>query len=90
MPTPALLLAMLHVSNRVSDLIFSRGSLPHVEVNGQLVPVKIPGLQMLAPEDTRRISAELIGSNKQATATLQEQGSYDISLQLPRPMSWRG
>jgi len=31
-PTPALLLAMLQVSDRVSDLIFSPGSLPHVEV----------------------------------------------------------
>src|SRR6266446_5411050 len=33
-PTPALLLEMLHVSTRVSDLIFSPGSLPHVEVSG--------------------------------------------------------
>src|SRR6266851_435246 len=72
-PMPALLLAMLHVSNRVSDLIFSPGSLPHVEVSGELVPVKIPGLQILAPEDTRRIADELIGGNKQALAALQEQ-----------------
>src|SRR5260370_29507149 len=53
-PTPALLLAMLRVSNRVSDLIISPGSLPHVEVSGQLVPLKIPGLQLLTPDDTRR------------------------------------
>ena len=38
-PTPALLLAMLQVSSHVSDLIFSPGSHPHVEVSGQLVPV---------------------------------------------------
>jgi twitching motility protein PilT len=86
---PALLLAMLHVSNRVSDLIFSPGSLPHVEVSGQLVPVKIPGLQVLAPEDTHRISNELIGSNKQAIAALQEQGSCDISYSLPGQCRFR-
>jgi twitching motility protein PilT len=88
-PMPALLLAMLHVSERVSDLIFSPGGLPHVEVSGQLVPVKIPGLQVLAPEDTRRISDELIGSNKQAIATLKEQGSCDISYSLPGQCRFR-
>jgi twitching motility protein PilT len=82
-PTPALLLAMLRVSHRVSDLILSPGSLPHVEVSGQLVPVNIPTLQALAPEDTRRISVELIGSNKQATTALQEQGACDISYSIP-------
>jgi hypothetical protein len=56
----------------MSDLIFSPRSVPHVEVRGQLVPVKIPRLQVLAPEDTRRLSDELIGSNKQTIATLQE------------------
>lgn len=88
-PTPALLLAMLRVSNRVSDLILSPGSLPHVEVSGQLAPVKIPALQTLAPEDTRRISVELIGSNKQATAALQEQGACDISYSLPGQCRFR-
>ncbi len=88
-PTPALLLAMLRVSNRVSDLIISPGSLPHVEVSGQLVPVKIPGLQLLTPDDTRRISQELIGGNKQALATLQGQGSCDISYSLPGEARFR-
>lgn len=88
-PTPALLLEMLHVSTGVSDLIFSPGTLPHVEVSGQLVPVKIPGLQMLAPEDTRRISDELIGGNKQAMATLQEQGSCDLSYSIPGQCRFR-
>jgi Tfp pilus assembly pilus retraction ATPase PilT len=51
--------------------------------------VKIPGLQVLAYEDTRRISDELIGSNKQAVATLQEQGSCDISYSLPGQCRFR-
>src|ERR1022692_5028335 len=75
--------------NRVSGLMFSPGNVPHVEVSGQLVPVKIPGLEVLAYEDTRRISDELIGSNKQAIATLQEQGSCDISYSLPGQCRFR-
>lgn len=82
-PTPALLLAMLQVGARVSDLIFSPASLPHVEVSGQLVPVKIAGLTALTAEDTHRIAKELIGSNQQAMAALQQQGSCDISYSLP-------
>lgn len=88
-PMPALLLAMLHVSSRVSDLIFSPGTLPHVEVSGQLVPVKIPGLQVLTPQDTHRISDELMGSNKQAIASLREHGSCDISYSLPGQCRFR-
>ena len=82
-PTPALLLAMLKVESRVSDLIFSPGSLPHVEVSGQLVPVKAPGLQALSPDDTHRIAQELMAGSKQATASLQQQGSCDLSYSLP-------
>ena len=87
--TPALLLAMLRVSKGVSDLIFSPGSLPHVEVSGQLVPVKTPELTILTPEDTRRIAAELIAGNKQAASMLQEQGSCDISYSLPGQCRFR-
>jgi len=88
-PTQGLLLAMLRVSPRVSDLILSPGSLPHVEVSGQLIPVKLPGLTMLTPEDTRRISEELIGPNEQATATLRQQGSCDISYSIPGKTRFR-
>jgi twitching motility protein PilT len=80
---------MLHVSDRVSDLILTPGSLPHVEVSGLLVPVKIPALHMLTGEDTCRISAELIGSNKQAAAALKEQGSCDISYSIPGQCRFR-
>lgn len=73
---------MLNVGTRVSDLIFSPGSLPHVEVSGQLVPVKISELQALTAEDTHRIARELVGSNQQAMAALQQQGSCDISYSL--------
>src|ERR1700681_180362 len=88
-PTPALLLAMLQVSSHVSDLIFSPGSHPHVEVSGQLVPVKMPGVPVLSPGDTQRIAQELIGDNKQALTTLQNQGSCDISYSLPGTARFR-
>jgi twitching motility protein PilT len=82
-PTPALLLTMLKVSSKVSDLILSPGSFPVVEVSGKLVPVKISGMGPLTPEDTRRIAYELIGPNKQAIDTLQNMGSCDISYRVP-------
>jgi twitching motility protein PilT len=82
-PTPALLLAMLGVSSKVSDLILSPGSFPMVELAGELSPVKISGMGPLTPEDTRRIAHELIGDSKQATDSLQSQGSCDISYRVP-------
>jgi twitching motility protein PilT len=82
-PTPAMLLAMLGASNKVSDLILSPGSYPMVELSGKLAPVKISGMAPLTPEDTRRIAYELIAGNKQATDALQSLGSCDISYRLP-------
>jgi len=82
-PTPALLLAMLAVSDRVSDLILSPGSFPMVELSGKLTPVKISAVPPLTPEDTRRIAYELIDGNKQATDSLQNLGSCDISYRVP-------
>jgi twitching motility protein PilT len=88
-PAAALLSAMLRASSRVSDLIFSPGSLPHIEVSGQLVPVKITGLPTLGAEDTRRIAEELIGGNQQALTALREQGSCDISYSIPGECRFR-
>jgi twitching motility protein PilT len=82
-PMPALLLAMLAVSSKVSDLILSPGSDPMVELSGKLTPVKISGMAPLTPEDTRRIAYELIEGNKQATDSLQNLGSCDISYRMP-------
>ena len=82
-PTPVILLAMLAVSSKVSDLILSPGSFPMVELSGKLTPVKIPGMPALTPDDTRRIAYELIADNKQATDSLQNLGSCDISYRVP-------
>jgi twitching motility protein PilT len=80
--TPALLGAMLRATEKVSDLIFSPGRPPQVQVYGQLIPVQVPGLATLTSDDTRYLAADLIGDNKQALATLREQGSCDISYGL--------
>ncbi len=82
-PTSVLLAGMLRASDRVSDLIFSPGRPPQVEIHGQLTPVLIPGSESLTADDTRRIAADLIGTNKQAINTLREQGSCDVSYGLP-------
>jgi len=81
-PTPVLLSGMLRASDKVSDLIFSPGRPPQVEIHGQLTAVEISGSGTLSADDTRRIAADLIGNNKQAINTLREQGSCDISYGL--------
>ena len=81
--THALLSAVLHAKANVSDLIFSPGRPPQVEVYGQLIPIQAPGLRMLTADDTRRIASDLIGNNKQAITMLREQGSCDISFGMP-------
>jgi twitching motility protein PilT len=80
--TPTLLAAMLRAAEKISDLIFSPGRPPQVQVYGQLIPVQVPGLSNLTADDTRHIAADLIGDNKQAVATLREQGSCDVSYGL--------
>lgn len=81
--TPALLGAMLHAAEKISDLIFSPGRPPQVQVYGQMIPVQVPGLTLLSADETRHIAADLIGDNKQAISTLREHGSCDISYGLP-------
>jgi twitching motility protein PilT len=81
--TPALLGAMLRASDKISDLIFSPGRPPQVQVYGQMIPVQVPGFTFLTADDTRHIAADLIGDNKQAITTLREHGACDISFGLP-------
>jgi twitching motility protein PilT len=80
--TPALLGAMLRASDKISDLIFSPGRPPQIQVYGQMIPVQVPSLTFLTPDDTRHIAADLIGDNKQAITTLREHGATDISFGL--------
>jgi twitching motility protein PilT len=88
-PTTGILSGMLRVSKQVSDLIFSPGRAPQVELNGQLTPVRFEGLDLLTAEDTARIAADLIGNNTIALQKLKSEGSCDISYSLPRLARFR-
>jgi twitching motility protein PilT len=76
---PALLTGMLRTAPKVSDLFFTPGKPPMVEVNGHLSAV---GARVLTSDDTRHIASDLIGNNKHAQGNLLEQGSCDVSYSL--------
>ncbi|GAC1401632.1 MAG: PilT/PilU family type 4a pilus ATPase [Thermoanaerobaculia bacterium] len=79
----AILEAMLKMSDRVSDLNFSVGRQPQVEVDGQLAPVNFPGLPRLTPYQTEMIAMHMLRSDREATRTLVQSGSVDISYSIP-------
>jgi twitching motility protein PilT len=81
MATPELLTVMLRTSEKISDLFFSPGKPPLVEINGKLSPAG--AARALTREDTRRIASELIGDNQHAIGNLKELGSCDVSYSLP-------
>jgi twitching motility protein PilT len=74
---------MLAVSDKVSDLIFSPGRPPQIELVGKLQPVAIPGLDKLTPPQTAAIAKLIIGSNEDAAQSLEKLGSTDISFSVP-------
>ena len=69
--------------------MFPPGGVPHIEVSGQLVAVKITGLPPLGSDDRRRIAEELIAGNQQALTALRDQGSCDVSYSLPGQCRFR-
>lgn len=77
-----ILRALVGSSNKVSDVIFSPGRLPLVEMAGHLVQASLPGLHAFRPEDTERLAAELIGRQAHARRTLETEGSCDLSYSL--------
>jgi twitching motility protein PilT len=79
--TQALLTAMLKSSAKISDLFFSPGRPPLVEVGGKLAPAG--ATRALTSDDTRRIAADLMGTNQNALDNLKELGSCDVSYSLP-------
>jgi twitching motility protein PilT len=87
--TPVMIATMLRAAPKISDLIFSPGRAPQVEVNGELVQLKIPGVGVLKPEDTARIAVDLMGGNKIALDKLREEGSCDISYSVPKLSRFR-
>jgi twitching motility protein PilT len=85
----AILEAMLKMSDRVSDLNFSVGRQPQVEVDGQLAPVNFPGLPRLTPYQTEMIAMHMLRGDRDATRTLVTNGSVDISYSIPGKTRFR-
>jgi twitching motility protein PilT len=81
--TAAIVATMLQVSKQISDLIFSPGRAPQVELSGQLKEVNIAGVGKLMPEATRRIAIDLVGKNELVAEKLEKEGAADLSYSLP-------
>ncbi|HXI22808.1 MAG TPA: PilT/PilU family type 4a pilus ATPase [Pyrinomonadaceae bacterium] len=90
-PTPAtaplnlakILQQMLSVSDKVSDLIFSPGRPPQIELVGKLHPVPATGIEKLTAAQTVAISKLIIGENHNANEILEKFGSADLSFSIP-------
>ena len=80
---------MLRASEKVSDLIFSPGRPPQVELAGKLVPVRVPGLDKLLPAHTAGIAKLIIGNQQAALDSLEKTGSADLSFSVPGDARFR-
>src|ERR1041384_2824992 len=86
---PPIIERMLLVSDKISDLNFSVGQLPQVEVNGKLTPVQPLGLQKLTPYQTEVIAMTLLQENPEAADRLVKTGTADLSYSLPSRARFR-
>jgi twitching motility protein PilT len=85
----AVLRQMLGVSDKVSDLIFSPGRPPQVELTGKLQGVRVPGLEKLTPAQTASIAKLIIGNNQNAGESIEKSGSADLSFSVPGEARFR-
>jgi len=85
----AVLRQMLKTSNKVSDLIFSPGRPPQIELAGKLQPVPVPGLEKLTPAHTAGMAKIIIGNHASAAESLEKSGSADVSFSAPGEARFR-
>ena len=86
---PPVIERMLTVSDTISDLNFSVGQAPLVEINGKLTPIKELGIQKLSPYQTEIIAMTLMNGNPEAALRLAHTGSTDLSYSLPSRTRFR-
>ena len=86
---PPIIERMLLVSDKISDLNFSVGQLPQVEINGKLTPVQPLGMQKLTPYQTEIIAMALMQGNPDAAERLAHTGTTDLSYSLPSRARFR-
>jgi len=80
----ALLTRILDECPKASDINFTVGKPPQVEVDGILKPVCMDfGIQKLTPFHTETIAMNLVGNDRRGISHLLGQGSCDISHHLP-------
>lgn len=85
----AVLRQMLETSDKVSDLIFSPGRPPQIELAGKLMPVDVAGLGKLTPAHTAGIAKLIIGNHESAAESLEKSGSADLSFSAPGEARFR-
>jgi len=85
----AVLRQMLKSSDKVSDLIFSPGRPPQIELAGKLLPVNVPGLEKLTPAHTAGIAKVIISNHQNAAESLEKSGSADLSFSAPGEARFR-
>jgi len=86
---PPVIEQMLKGSEDISDLNFSVGQPPQVEINGRLRPIQPLGLQKLTPYQTEIIAMTLLHGNPDAAHRLAHTGSADLSYSLPSRTRFR-
>ncbi len=86
---PPILERMMLLSDRISDLNFSVGQLPQVEINGKLTPVQPLGMQKLTPYQNEIIAMTLLKGNPEAAERLAQTGTADLSYSLPSRARFR-
>src|SRR3954451_1338309 len=80
---------MLLISENVSDLNFSCGQKPQVEINGVLYPASPIGLGKLSSFQTEMIAMALIRDNPDAALHLAKTRTADLSYALPGKCRFR-
>jgi len=80
---------MLLTSENVSDLNFSCGQKPQVEINGVLYPTSPIGLGKLSAYQTEMIAMALVRDNPDAANQLVKQRTADLSYALPGKCRFR-
>lgn len=80
---------MLLISDNVSDLNFSTGQKPQVEISGTLYSASPMGLGKLTGFQTEMIAMAIMRDNPEAASLLARTGTADLSWSLPSKCRFR-
>jgi twitching motility protein PilT len=81
--TMEIVTSIFAASGKGSDIILSPSHQPHVKLYGKIVPVVVPGIDVLTANDVARLAADIMGNNAHARQKLKEEGSCDVSYSIP-------